>query len=106
MARGHEIERLKAEIESLRGENGGENRRIQHELALLRAENGKLNVQVEQANEAHDSAMEENRHLRQEIQNLKTTLQKHEKNREDVRYARAVLIPFFLGCQMSFVARY
>ena len=50
MARGHEIERLKAEIESLRGENGGENRRIQHELALLRAENGKLNVQVEQAN--------------------------------------------------------
>eukprot|EP00094_Tigriopus_californicus_P007440 TCALIF_07163-PA protein Name:"Similar to cep152 Centrosomal protein of 152 kDa (Xenopus laevis)" AED:0.03 eAED:0.03 QI:0/0.85/0.75/0.87/1/1/8/105/677 len=84
LARGHEIDRLKHEIESLRGENGGENRRLKHELALLRADNERVNVQLEQSQHAYQSTADDNRALRSEIDALKGNVLKQEKSKEEL----------------------
>jgi chromosome segregation ATPase len=98
-ARGHEITRLRKEIDRLNDESGSDTRRIRHDVALLKAENEQLKVKLDQAEEAFDAAREDSRNLRNEMEMMRLAIQKHEKNKHDVRiriYGTCKLLIFYI----------
>ena len=70
-ARGQEMGRLQAEIGQLRQRYETENRSLKHQLTLLKAEKAKLDSNLEYHKDTAQVQSEENRKLRQEIEDLK-----------------------------------
>lgn len=55
-----------------------------HDLAIVKGENEMLLVHLEQSKGLYDGAMEDNRNLRNDLDHVKTAMQRHDKVRDDV----------------------
>ena len=70
-ARGQEMSRLQGEIGNLRQKHEAENRSNMHQLTLLKGTNAKLESHLKHFKDMAETQSEENRKLREEIQDLK-----------------------------------
>ena len=83
-ARGHELERLRNEMQNLQDENENENRALKHDVAILTADNEQLKSKFEQLQLLYQESLDDNQSLRSEIDHMKNAMHKVEKSKEEL----------------------
>jgi len=83
-ARGHQIQKLQSELARVEASQSQETRTIRHQLTLLKGENERLSARTEHLTDVADGQVEENRKLRDQVQQLHAKLDLTSKAKDDL----------------------